>query len=68
MYIGHMVDTPCRYPYPLLALLSTWQKLFLGVVCIALMMCSAMVLKWIYRRVKGAEELRRGVFNPAKID
>jgi hypothetical protein len=63
-----MVDTTYRYPYPLLALLSTWQKLFLGVVCVALMTCSTMVLKWVYGRVNGVEEFRKGDFNPIKID
>jgi hypothetical protein len=63
-----MVDTSRRYPYPLLALLSTWQKLFLGVVCVALMTCSTMILKWVYGRVNGVEELRSGAFNSIKID
>lgn len=63
-----MVDTPCRYPYPLLAMLSTWQKLFLGIVCAALMTCSTMVLKWVYGRFNRVEKLRRGAFNPIKID
>jgi hypothetical protein len=63
-----MVDTPCRYPYPLLAMLSTWQKLFLGIVCAALTTCSTMVLKWVYGRFNRVEKLRRGAFNPTKID
>jgi len=63
-----MVDTRCRYPYPLLALLSTWQKLFLCIISAALMTGSTMVLKWVYGRVNGVEELGRGAFNPIKID
>jgi hypothetical protein len=63
-----IVDTPCRYPYPLLALLSTWQKLFLCIISATLMTGSTMVLKWVYGRVNGVEELRRGASNPIKID
>jgi hypothetical protein len=63
-----MANTPYRYPYPLTALLSTREKLSLGVVCVALVTCSTMVLKWVYGRVNGVEELRRDTFNPIKID
>jgi len=63
-----VADTPCRYPYPLLALVSTWQKLFLRIVSAALMTGSTMVLKRVYGRVNRVEELRMGAFNPIKID
>jgi hypothetical protein len=63
-----MANTPCRYPYSLLAPLSTRQKLSLGVVRVAPMTRSTMVLKWVYGRINGVEELRRDAFNPIKID
>jgi hypothetical protein len=63
-----MIDPLCRYPYPVLALLSIWQKLFLCIISAALMTGSIMVLKWVYGRVNGLKELRRGAFNPIKID
>jgi len=56
------------YPYPLLSLLSTWQKLSLCVISAALMTGSTMVLKWVYGRIYGVEELKRDAFNPIKID
>jgi hypothetical protein len=52
-----IVDTPCRYPYPLLAL----------VVSAVLMMGSTMVLKRVYGRLNGVEELKTGAFNLIKI-
>ena len=63
-----MVDTPYRYPYPLLTQLSTWQKLFLCIVLAALMTASTLGLKWVYGRVHGLDDPRRGAFNPTKID
>ncbi|KAJ7281824.1 FAR-17a/AIG1-like protein [Mycena rebaudengoi] len=49
------------YPYPLLMLLSSWQKLLLCIIAAALMMGSTMVLKLVYGRVN--EE-----FTKVKID
>jgi hypothetical protein len=63
-----MVDTLCRYPYPLLELLSTSQKLFLGIISAALMTGSTMGLTWVYGRVNGVEELIGDTFNSIKID
>jgi hypothetical protein len=40
-----IIDDFCRYPYPLLALLSLWQKLLLCIVAAALMAGSTMALK-----------------------
>jgi len=56
------------YPYPLLALLSAWQKLLICIISAALMTGSTMVLKRIYGRVNGPEELIMGASNPIKID
>lgn len=63
-----MVDTPCTYPYPLLEQLSTWHKLFLCIITAALMTGSTIALKWVYGRFNGVEELRRGAFNPIKVN
>ncbi|RFU28959.1 hypothetical protein B7463_g7398, partial [Scytalidium lignicola] len=56
------------YPYPLLTQLSTWQKLCLCLTSAALMTSSTIVLKWVYGRVNGVEEVKKGAFNPTKID
>ncbi|KAJ9132097.1 UPF0641 membrane protein [Pleurostoma richardsiae] len=56
------------YPYPFLAQLSTWQKLFLCVISASLMTGSTMVLKWMYGLVRGHEEPRGSAFDPVKKD
>jgi len=63
-----MSNTLYRYPYPLLALLSTWEKLFLFIISGALMTGSTMGLKWVYGLVNGVKELRSGAFNTIKIN
>jgi hypothetical protein len=63
-----MPDTLRRYPYPLLTLRPTWQKLLLCVISVALKTDSTMDLKWLYGQINGVEEPRRRAFNSIKID
>jgi hypothetical protein len=57
-----------RYPYPLIGLLSSLQKVYLGLSSAALMTGSTMLLKWVYRQINRPGEPFASVSNRAKAE
>ncbi|RQM08487.1 hypothetical protein DH86_00000504 [Scytalidium sp. 3C] len=54
------------YPYPLLAQLSGWQKLFLCIILASLLASSMMWLQWLYERVNRNSGIRRATLDSTK--
>ncbi|KAK0730536.1 FAR-17a/AIG1-like protein [Lasiosphaeris hirsuta] len=56
------------YPYPLLAILTTWQRVLLFSFSAFLMTGSTMVLKFVYGSINGIGELKEEALRPLKIE
>jgi hypothetical protein len=68
LWLTCIANARVRYPYPLFALLSTWQRVALFTVSATLMTASTMMLKWVYGKVNGIESFKRDALNPLKVD
>ncbi len=55
-----------RYPYPLLELLSTPQRVLLFSVSAGLMTLSTFLIQWVYGKVNGLDGLEVRARKPAK--
>ncbi|KAK3695245.1 FAR-17a/AIG1-like protein [Podospora appendiculata] len=56
------------YPYPIFELLATWQRVLLFTFSAVLMTGSTMLLKFVYGKINGIEEMKRDALNPFKVD
>ena len=54
-----MLTMPSRYPYPLFAKLDALQRVLLFSVAAMLMTASSILLKWMYGKINGIEQLQK---------